>query len=55
MDEPEEMLTAARWARIARCSTEEAQEDVRELVTAGLMESAPGMGTNPRYRLSWPR
>ena len=55
MDEPQESLTVARWARIARCNVEEAQEDVRELVRAGLMEPAPGEGPNPRYRLVWPR
>ena len=55
MDEPEEVLTAARWARIARCSTEDAHEDIRELVTAGLMELVPEAGPNPRYRVSWPR
>ena len=54
-DEPRESLTAARWARIARCNVEEAQEDIRELVRARLMESAPEEGPNPRYRLVWPR
>ena len=54
-DEPWESLTAARWARIARCNVEEGQEDVRALVRAGLMEPAPGEGPNPRYRLVWPR
>ena len=54
MDEPEEMVTTARWARIARCNLEEAQDDVRELVRAGLMELASEGDPNPRYRLSWP-
>ena len=55
IDEPQESLTTARWARIARCNVEEAEEDVRDLVGAGLMEPAPGEGPNPRYRLMWPR
>ena len=54
LDEPEEIVTTARWARVARCSAEDAHEDVRELVRAGLMEPAPETGPNPRYRLSWP-
>ena len=54
-DEPQESLTVARCARIAHCNVEEAQGDVRELVSAGLMELAPGEGPNPRYRLVWPR
>ena len=53
-DEPQGSLTAARWARIARCNVEKAQEDVRELVRAGLMELAPEEGPNSRYRLVWP-
>ena len=55
MDDPQESLTAARWARIAHCNVEEAEADVRDLVRAGLMEPAPGEGPNPRYRLVWPR
>ncbi len=54
MDEPEVSVTTARWGRIARCNLEEAQDDVRELVRAGLMELASEGDPNPRCRLSWP-
>ena len=52
MREPEESLTAARWARITRSTLEEAEADIRAMLDAELLEEAPDTGVNPRYRLA---
>ena len=49
--EPEETITAGRWARINRSTLEEAEADIDEMVQAMLLEESPQEGVNPRYRL----
>ena len=51
MREPEETLTAARWARIGRSTLEEAESGIAAMMAAGLLEESPQEGVNPRYRL----
>ena len=54
MREPEESLTAARWARITRSTLEEAEADIQAMVDDTLLEEAPDVGINPRYWLAKP-
>ena len=51
MREPEETITAARWARITRSSLEEAEADIEGMMHAMVLREAPGEGVNPRYQL----
>ena len=50
--EPEEALTATRWARINHSTREEAEADIDGMVQAMLLEESPQESVNPRYRLA---
>ena len=50
--EPEETLTATRWARINHSTREEAEADIDGMVQAMLLEESPQESINPRYRLA---
>ena len=53
--EPEETITAGRWARINRSTREEAEADtdgMNGMVRAMLLEKSPRESVNPTYRLA---
>ena len=50
--EPEETLTATRWARTNRSTREEAEADVDGMVQAMLLEESPQESVNPTDRLA---
>ena len=50
--EPEETLTATRWARINHSTREEAEADIDGMVQAMLLEESPQEIVNPTYRLA---
>ena len=50
--EPEETITAGRWARVNRSTREEAEADIDGMVRAMLLEESPQESVNPTYRLA---
>ena len=50
--EPEETITAGRWARINRSTREEAEADTDGMVRAMLLEESPRENVNPTCQLA---
>jgi len=45
-------LTTSKYARLAKCSTDTALRDIRDLLARGLLTKNPGGGRSTSYRLS---
>ena len=47
-------LNTSKYAKLAKCSTDTALRDIRELVERGILSQNPGGGRNTSYRLTEP-
>jgi Fic family protein len=47
-------LTTSKYARLAKCSTDTALRDIRELLERGILAQNPGGGRSTSYRLGDP-
>jgi len=45
-------LTTSKYARLAKCSTDTALRDIRELLERGILAQNPGRGRSTSYRLA---
>ena len=44
-------VTAGKWAKIAKCSTDTALRDIQDLITKGIMRKEEGGGRSIGYGL----
>ena len=51
LDAFEGFLTTSKYAKLAKCSTDTALRDIRELVERGILVQNPGGGRSTSYRL----
>ena len=54
LDRFEGNLTTSKYAKLARCSTDTALRDIRELIELGILSKNPGRGRSTSYRLVGP-
>jgi Fic family protein len=47
-------LSTSKYAKIAKCSTDTALRDIRELLDRGILVQNPGGGRSTSYRLGEP-
>ena len=54
LDEFKGQLTTSKYARLAKCSSDTALRDIRELLDRGILIKNPGGGRSTSYRLGDP-
>jgi Fic family protein len=47
-------LTTSKYSKLAKCSTDTALRDIRELLERGILVQNPGRGRSTSYRLADP-
>ena len=54
LDDFQGHLTTSKYAKLAKCSTDTALRDIRELLERGILVKNPGGGRSTSYRLAEP-
>ena len=46
-------LTTGKWAKIAKCSSDTALNDINDLISKGILKKSTEGGRNTNYLLTW--